>query len=84
MIPPRAILPANWKTCVPSERPVPRAAYAAAPSAIIAGTLARVKTLLIIVGLPNKPAIAGSGGFERITPRLPSMLSSIAVSSPHT
>ena len=78
------MFPANWKTCVPRDRPVPRAAYAAAPDAIISGTLARVKTLLIIVGLPNKPAIAGSGGFERITPRFPSRLSSIAVSSPHT
>ena len=46
------------------------------------GTLASVITLLITVGLPNSPAIAGSGGFGRTIPRLPSRLSSIAVSSP--
>jgi hypothetical protein len=48
------------------------------------GTLARVITLLITVGWPNKPEMAGSGGLARTTPRLPSMLSSMAVSSPHT
>ena len=50
IIPPRAMFPASWKTCVPRDRPIPRAAYATAPDAMISGTLARVKTLLIIVG----------------------------------
>ena len=43
-----------------------------------------VKTLLITVGVPNRPSIAGSGGLVRTMPRRPSMLSSMAVSSPHT
>ena len=48
------------------------------------GTDARVITLLMTVGKPNKPSSAGKGGLARTTPRLPSMLSSMAVSSPHT
>ena len=36
------------------------------------------------VGLPNSPESAGSGGFARTSPRLPSRLSSIEVSSPQT
>ena len=50
----------------------------------ISGTDAKVSTLLITVGLPNKPSSAGSGGLARTTPRFPSRDSSIAVSSPHT
>ena len=46
------------------------------------GTEASVMTLLMMVGWPNSPAIAGSGGLKRTIPRLPSRLSSIAVSSP--
>ncbi len=46
------------------------------------GTEASEITLLITVGLPNRPSMAGSGGFGRTVPRLPSMLSSSAVSSP--
>jgi hypothetical protein len=48
------------------------------------GTEASVITLLITVGLPNRPSSAGSGGLARTTPRLPSRLSSMAVSSPQT
>ena len=48
------------------------------------GTAAMVSTLLMTVGRPNRPEIAGSGGFARTMPRLPSRLSSIAVSSPQT
>ena len=48
------------------------------------GTLASEITLLITVGRPNRPSMAGSGGLARTMPRLPSMLSSIAVSSPQT
>lgn len=46
------------------------------------GTVARVRTLFTTVGLPNKPSIAGIGGFARTMPRLPSRLSSMDVSSP--
>ena len=83
-IPPCFTFPASWKIWVPRDRPTPRDLYEPAPSAKTAGTLAKVSTLLITVGLPKRPAIAGSGGLERTTPRLPSMLSSMAVSSPHT
>jgi len=69
---------------VPSDLPTPRALYAGAPSANTAGIVESVNTLLITVGLPNKPSSAGSGGLARTTPRFPSMLSNIAVSSPHT
>jgi len=34
------------------------------------------------VGLPHRPSMAGNGGLARTTPRLPSMLSISAVSSP--
>ena len=46
------------------------------------GTVANETTLLITVGLPNSPSIAGTGGLKRTIPRRPSILSSIAVSSP--
>ena len=54
-MPPRSMLPASWKTCVPRERSTPRSAYAAPPSARIVGHVARVSTLLTTVGLPNRP-----------------------------
>ena len=40
------------------------------------GTLASDTTLLITVGMPNRPLCAGSGGLARTWPRLPSRLSS--------
>jgi hypothetical protein len=46
------------------------------------GTAPSVMTLLTTVGLPNRPSSAGSGGLARTMPRLPSRLSSSAVSSP--
>ncbi len=81
-MPPRAMLPASWNTWVPRERPMPSAAYAAPPSARTIGTAHSVSTLLTTVGWPNSPAIAGIGGLARTSPRLPSRLSSIEVSSP--
>ena len=48
------------------------------------GRLASVSTLLMIVGLPNRPLTAGNGGRGRGMPRLPSMLWIKAVSSPQT
>ena len=83
-IPPRAMFPANWNTWVPWDRPMPRPAYSWAPRAMIDGTLAMVSTLFTTVGAPKRPSRAGIGGLARTMPRLPSMLSNIAVSSPHT
>ena len=48
----------------------------------ITGTVARESTLFTTVGFPKSPEMAGRGGFARTTPRFPSRLSSIAVSSP--
>jgi len=49
---------------------------------MMCGTAARVSTLLIVVGMPNRPATAGNGGLMRGLPRLPSSEFIIAVSSP--
>ena len=51
---------------------------------MMVGTLASVSTLLMTVGLPNRPDWIGYGGRGRGMPRLPSMLCIRAVSSPHT
>ena len=48
----------------------------------VVGTATKDSTLLMTVGLPNRPLMAGSGGFARTMPRLPSRLSSSEVSSP--
>jgi hypothetical protein len=48
------------------------------------GILAKVSTLLITVGLPHKPLLAGKGGLGRGMPRSPSMEAIKAVSSPQT
>src|SRR5262245_55767351 len=39
--------------------------YQAAPRLMIGPTAARVSTLLMVVGIPNKPAWAGKGGLIR-------------------
>ena len=66
----------------PVEPSVPIAANAAPPSRTIAGMLASVSTLLTVVGLPNSPTSTGNGGLLRGSPRLPSIDSNRAVSSP--
>ena len=78
------MLPASWIGIVPRERPMPIVAIGSAPSARMIGTLASDITLLITVGMPNRPLCAGSGGLARTWPRLPSRLSSSEVSSPQT
>ena len=49
---------------------------------MIHGTAAKVSVLLIVVGLPYRPKLAGNGGLKRGWPFLPSSDSSSAVSSP--
>ena len=44
--------------------------------------LASVSTLFTTVGLPNRPTSTGNGGLLRGSPRLPSIDSKSAVSSP--
>ena len=80
--PPRLTLPASWNGIVPVEGPTPRLAYQSPPLATMAGTDANEITLWTKVGSPNRPLTAGTGGLTRISPRLPSRLSSSDVSSP--
>ncbi len=51
--------PAKAKTLVPLLFSVPTEANQSAPSRMMAGTLAKVSTLLISVGQPKRPATAG-------------------------
>ena len=51
---------------------------------MIHGMLENVSTLLMFVGLPQRPETAGNGGRVRGMPRLPSMEAISAVSSPQT
>ena len=51
---------------------------------VFEGIAANDSTLLITVGLPNRPLCAGSGGLARTMPRRPSRLSRSEVSSPQT
>ncbi len=69
---------------MPLLLPMPMALYQSAPLRRIVGTLAKVSTLLIRVGHPNRPLTAGYGGRGRGVPRLPSTDWIRAVSSPHT
>ena len=81
--PGRSTRPDRAKTRVPAEDPSPRAAKASPPWVMIQGRLDMVSTLLTTVGSPYRPMAAGKyGGLMRGKPRLPSRLSSSAVSSP--
>ncbi len=51
---------------------------------MIQGMLDSVSTLLMLVGLPQRPLTAGNGGRVRGMPRLPSIEAISAVSSPQT
>lgn len=46
------------------------------------GATATVSTFVTVVGHPNKPTLAGKGGFNLGFPGFPSILSINAVSSP--
>src|SRR5512134_1396202 len=56
--------------------------YHSPPFTRMGGTAASVSTLLIVVGIPNRPAAAGNGGLMRGFPRFPSIEFMRAVSSP--
>ena len=49
---------------------------------MMVGTEAKLCVLLMVVGLPYSPKLAGNGGLNRGLPGLPSSDSSSAVSSP--
>src|SRR6516225_2799478 len=56
------ILPVSEKTLVPLLFSVPSPAYHSGPPLRIGTTLAKVSTLLIKVGYPQRPLSAGYGG----------------------
>ena len=76
--------PDSPKTFVPGAFAVPRLANHEPPRDTIAGIAASVSTLLITVGLPQRPDSTGNGGRVRGMARRPSIDSSSAVSSPST
>ena len=76
--------PVSANVFVPLDVSVPIFANQSAPLRTITGTFASVSTLLINVGLPNKPLFAGNGGFGLGIPLSPSIDAIKAVSSPHT
>src|SRR5659263_42303 len=78
------ILPARAKTLVPLDVFVPIELNQSAPLFIMAGTQAKVSTLLTLVGLSQRPLCAGKGGLFTGSPRYPSMDFIRAVSSPQT
>src|SRR3990172_1083120 len=80
--PGRATSPDTQNSLVPGDFAVPSWRYSAAPFRVTYGTLHRVSTLLMTVGLPNNPWVVGKGGLTRGKPRLPSIASNRAVSSP--
>src|SRR3954447_12621812 len=76
--------PVRQVILVPAAFGTPRAANAAPPARMIAGTAQYVSTLFRTVGHWNAPTTAGNGGRIRGIPRLPSSDSSSADSSPHS
>ena len=66
----------------PPEFAVPSSENHLPPLCMITGTEASDSVLLMVVGLPYKPKLAGNGGLKRGWPFLPSRDSSRAVSSP--
>src|SRR5689334_1901981 len=81
-LPGRATSPDTEKILVPPLFGRPRFRNHSPPLRMIHGTAANVSVLLIVVGLPYRPKLAGNGGLKRGWPFLPSSDSSSAVSSP--
>ena len=76
------MLPPALMSLVPVLLPTPILAYSSPPSFTMGTTAAMVSTLFTTVGRSYRPFTAGKGGLMRGLPRLPSRLSSRAVSSP--
>ena len=74
--------PLTEKHLVPPLLGTPISANQSAPFFIIDGTEAKDSVLLIVVGLPYKPKLAGNGGLKRGRPFSPSREFNNAVSSP--
>ena len=84
IIPALTISPARANTFVPALFSVPNPLYHCEPFRIMGAAFARVSTLLMMVGLSNKPFSKGNGGFCLGSPRFPSMDARREVSSPQT
>src|SRR6266542_366177 len=77
-------LPTSEKTLVPALRALPVSLNHAGPLATMGAMLYQVSTLLMLVGIPQRPFWAGNGGRGRGRPAKPSREAISAVSSPHT
>ena len=84
IIPVLTTSPAKAKTFVPVAFGNPKPAYHCPPLRTILGILAKVSTLLIMVGRLKSPSWNGKGGFCFGSPLLPSIEARSAVSSPQT
>src|ERR1039457_6411786 len=73
MSPVLVIFPASANTFVPLLFSVPIDANQSAPLRMMGAMFANVSTLLIRVGLLQRPLSAGNGGRGRGVPRLPSI-----------
>ena len=82
--PVRLTLPTKAKVLVPLLSSVPHRANHSALFLNIRDTEARVSTLFITVGFPQRPDVAGKGGLGLGIPLLPSIDAISAVSSPQT
>ncbi len=80
--PGRATWPETQKSFGPADSFVPMAANAGPPSRTMSSTFTRVSTLFTTVGFLKRPTWVGKGGFDRGSPRKPSMELKRAVSSP--
>src|SRR5471032_119142 len=80
--PGRLTSPDTEKILVPPLFGLPISRYFCGPMVNRNGTAANVSVLLMVVGLPYTPKLAGNGGLKRGCPFLPSSDSSKAVSSP--
>ena len=76
--------PVRANVFVPLDLSVPVFMNSPAPFPSTIGMVARVSTLLMTVGFPNKPEVEGYGGLGDGIPLLPSMEAIRAVSSPQT
>ena len=82
MLPGLLTWPETENSFTPPLLVIPISANHFAPLRMIAGTDASVSVLLIVVGLPYKPKLAGKGGLKRGRPFSPSREFNKAVSSP--
>src|SRR5271167_5096239 len=77
-------LPTSENTLVPGLLALPVSVNHAGPLVTMGATLYQVSTLLMLLGLPQRPFCAGNGGRGRGRPASSSKEAIRAVSSPQT